>query len=262
MGFGASQVLGIPIGLYIANLWYWEAPFFMIVALSIIIALLIGFYLKPVTAHLALQRDYKPLTHLWKTLNNKNYRVGFMATAFLSVGGFMMMPFGTIFAVNNLGVLPEQLPLLFMVSGISSLLLMPFIGKLSDAVSKYLLFTSASIWLMIVCLVYTNLANIPFWLVIVTNILMMIGIMSRMVPSSALVSAVPESEDRGAFMSINSSIQQISGGIAAAIAGAIVYQETKNSPLINYDIVGYLVVLVSCISIFLMLKVDKLIKRK
>jgi predicted MFS family arabinose efflux permease len=30
MGFGASQVLGIPIGLYLANLWSWEAPFWMV----------------------------------------------------------------------------------------------------------------------------------------------------------------------------------------------------------------------------------------
>jgi len=27
MGFGASQVLGIPISLYIANAWGWQAPF-------------------------------------------------------------------------------------------------------------------------------------------------------------------------------------------------------------------------------------------
>src|SRR3954470_25057026 len=31
MGFGASQVLGIPIGLYIANQWGWQSPFLMIV---------------------------------------------------------------------------------------------------------------------------------------------------------------------------------------------------------------------------------------
>ncbi|MGY0036844.1 MFS transporter [Pedobacter sp. NJ-S-72] len=30
MGFGASQVLGIPIGLYIANKWGWESPFVMV----------------------------------------------------------------------------------------------------------------------------------------------------------------------------------------------------------------------------------------
>lgn len=262
MGFGASQVLGIPIGLYIANKWFWEAPFFLIVALSIVIALLIGFYLRPVNAHLALQQDHKPLMHLWNTLKNKEYRIGFVATTFLSVGGFMMMPFGTIFAVNNLGVHPDQLPLLFMVSGVTSLIFMPFIGKLSDKMNKYLLFSIASIWLMLVCVVYTNMAQIPLWLVMVINILMMFGIMSRMVPSSALTSAVPEGKDRGAFMSINSSIQQIAGGIAAAIAGLIVYQEHKNSPLMNYDIVGYVVVAVSCLSIVLMYRVNQLIKTK
>ncbi|MBB1140083.1 MFS transporter [Myroides sp. WP-1] len=262
MGFGASQVLGIPIGLYIANKWVWEAPFFLIVALSIVIALLIFLYLHPVNAHLQLQQDHKPLTHLWNTLKNKEYRIGFVATTFLSVGGFMMMPFGTIFAVNNLGVHPDQLPLLFMVSGVTSLLFMPFIGKLSDKMNKYVLFSIASIWLMLVCVVYTNMAQIPLWLVMVINVLMMFGIMSRMVPSSALTSAVPEGKDRGAFMSINSSIQQIAGGIAAAIAGLIVYQEHKNSPLMNYDIVGYVVVAVSCLSIVLMYRVNQLIKTK
>lgn len=262
MGFGASQVLGIPIGLYVANKWVWEAPFFLIVALSILIAVLIFLYLRPVNAHLALQQENKPLVHLWNTLKNKEYRIGFVATTFLSVGGFMMMPFGTIFAVNNLGVHPDQLPLLFMVSGVTSLIFMPFIGKLSDKMNKYLLFSIASFWLMLVCVVYTNMAQIPLWLVMLINIFMMFGIMSRMVPSSALTSAVPEGKDRGAFMSINSSIQQIAGGIAAAIAGLIVYQEHKNSPLMNYDIVGYVVVGVSCLSILLMYRVNQLIKTK
>jgi hypothetical protein len=64
--------------------------------------------------------------------------------------------------------------------------------------------------------------------------------MARMVSSSALVSAVPTLQDRGAFMSINSSIQQISGGIAAYIAGMIVVQ-VPGGRLENYDILGYVV---------------------
>ncbi|MEK6492756.1 MFS transporter [Myroides odoratimimus] len=262
MGFGASQVLGIPIGLYIANKWFWEAPFFMIVGLSLLIAIAIALYLKPVKDHLSLQPQKKVLVHLWNTVKNKDYRIGFMSITMLSVGGFMMMPFGTIFAVNNLGVHPDQLPILFMISGVTSLTLMPFIGRLSDRVSKYKLFTIASIWLMIVSVVYTNFSQIPFALVVGTNILMMIGIMSRMVPSSALNSAVPDTADRGAYMSITSSLQQISGGIAAAIAGLIVYQEHDNSPLVNYNIVAYVLVVVSTISILLMGRVNKLIRKR
>jgi predicted MFS family arabinose efflux permease len=34
MGFGASQVLGIPIGLFIANAFGWQAPFLVIGAIS------------------------------------------------------------------------------------------------------------------------------------------------------------------------------------------------------------------------------------
>src|ERR1035438_10090059 len=42
MGFGASQVLGIPIGLYLANSWGWHAPFLWVGTMAIVIAILIA----------------------------------------------------------------------------------------------------------------------------------------------------------------------------------------------------------------------------
>src|SRR5690606_24825115 len=102
----------------------------------------------------------------------------------------------------------------------------------------------------------------PLWLAILLNILLMAGVTSRMVPSSALTSAVPDLKDRGAFMSINSSLQQLAGGIAAAVAGKIVVQPTLYSPLENYGIVGYVVVVVSVIGLFLMYRVDRLVKAR
>jgi predicted MFS family arabinose efflux permease len=262
MGFGASQVLGVPIGLYIANLWTWEATFWMVASLAIIIAVLIAFMLKPVTTHLAVQRDKSAFMHLYHTVAKKRHRIGFTATALLSIGGFMMMPFGSAFAINNLKITYAQLPMLFMISGLSSLVVMPLIGRLSDSVNKFKIFAVASIWMMIMCVVYTNLSVTSFWIVICLNILMMMGIMSRMVPSSALTSAIPDLEDRGAFMSINSSLQQIAGGIAAAVAGLIVVQKDKFSPLENYNILGYVIVVISIISILLMYRVSKVVESK
>ncbi len=262
MGFGASQVLGVPIGIYIATLWKWEAPFWMIAAFSVLIAIAIAVYLKPLTAHLSLQHDKSAFVHLWHTVSKRDYRIAFTSTALLSIGGFMMMPFGSAFAVNNLGVNYNQLTMLLMVSGISSLVVMPIIGKLSDKINKYTLFAGASVWMMIICVVYTNLSVTPLPSVMVLNIMMMMGIMSRMIPSSALTSAVPDMADRGAFMSINSSLQQIAGGIAAAVAGMIVTQESKGSPLQHYNTVGYVIVVISVISIILMWRVNKLITKK
>lgn len=262
MGFGASQVLGIPVGLYLANLLSWEAPFWMVAGIGTTVAIAIALYLKPITAHLAIQKDKSALLHLLHTAAKADYRVGFAATALLSIGGFMMMPFGTTFAVNNLKIASADLFKLFMVSGLSTLLIMPVIGKLSDRIDKFKIFIGASVWTMIMCVVYTNLTTSPLWLVMIMNIMMMMGVMSRMVPSGALTSAIPDMADRGAFMSINSSLQQIAGGIAAVIGGWIVTQKTDHSPLLHYNVVGYVVVAISILSVFNMRRVDKLAKKK
>jgi MFS family permease len=152
--------------------------------------------------------------------------------------------------------------MLFMVAGTSSLIIMPLIGKLSDKIDKFKLFAVASIWMMVMVVLYTNLSITPLWLVMIFNVLMMMGIMSRMIPSSALTSAIPEMQDRGAFMSINASLQQIAGGIAAAFAGMIVVQKTKFSPLEHYNTLGYVIVCITLLSIFLLYRVSAMIKKK
>jgi predicted MFS family arabinose efflux permease len=262
MGFGASQVLGIPIGLYIANSWGWHAPFLWIAAMAFIIAAFIALKLQPVTLHLLVQQDKSAFKHLWHTIAKKDYRIGFSATALLSIGGFMMMPFGSSFAVNNLHVTQRQLPLVFMVAGISTLIVMPLIGKLSDKIDKFRIFAMACIWMIIMVILYTNLSVTPLWLVIVFNVLMMAGVMSRMIPSTALVSAIPGAQDRGAFMSINASLQQVAGAIAAFVAGLIIVQKNNFSPLEHYDILGYIVVAVTIVTILMVYRVNKVVKKK
>jgi predicted MFS family arabinose efflux permease len=262
MGFGVSQVMGIPVGLWVATHWGWHTTFLAVAALAGIVAVFIAVMLKPVVAHLAVKKDKSPLMHLWHTLKNKDYRIGFTATALLSIGGFMMMPFGSAFAINNLKVSESNLPLVFMYAGIATLVFMPFMGKLSDMVNKFRLFAVACLWMVAVVLVYTRFGPVAFWVVVLFNILMMLGITGRMVPSTALVTGVPAMQDRGAFMSINASLQQISGGIGAVVGGKIVYQSTKTSPLQHYEIVGYVVAALTLISIVLMYRVDRMVKRK
>ena len=170
------------------------------------------------------------------------------------------MPWGSVYAINNLNVTKEQLPVLFMIAGIATLLIMPVIGKLSDKIDKFNLFAIASIWMIIVVIIYSNLIPVPFWIVVVLNVLMMMGVMARMVPSIALVSALPQLHDRGAFMSINSSLQQLAGGIAAAIGGMIVVQKDNFSPIENYDILGLVVAFFVVVCIFMLRRVSRIVK--
>lgn len=262
MGFGLSQILGIPISLYIASKSNWQMPFYMIVCLSLVMLLTILFGLKPVRAHLDQQTERSAFKHLLATIKNRNYRIGFMATAFMSLGGYFMMPWGSAFAVNNVGLSQAQLPLLFMVVGISTFMIMPLIGLLADKINKFQLFMGASILMIFSVLVYVHLGQTTLFVLILVNIFMMGGIMARMVPSQALTSSVPEIHDRGAFMSINSSLQQIAGGIAAMIGGKIVWQQSPSAPLMNFDILGYVVVAVILVNIYLTHRVHQYVASK
>jgi len=262
MGFGASQVLGIPISLYLANVWGWQSPFLMIVGLAAIVWIMVMVKMQPITKHLEIKTDRNAFAHLLHTISNRHYRIGFLATAFLSLGGFMMMPWGSAFSINNLKVTQHQLPLLFMVAGISSLIIMPIIGKLSDRIDKFKLFVIASIWMMVMVIIYTNLTPVPFWIILTMNIFFMMGIMSRMIPAMALTSSLPQIQDRGAFMSINASLQQIAGGLAAAVGGMIVVQKDKFSPLQHYDTLGYVIVGLTIICVYMVYRVNTLIKQR
>jgi hypothetical protein len=91
---------------------------------------------------------------------------------------------------------------------------------------------------------------------------MFMGIMSRMIPATTLNTGIPEMKDRGAYMAITSSLQQIAGGIAAVCAGFIVHQETKTSPLEHYNTLGYVIAGVTICSVYLISRVDKLVKPK
>jgi predicted MFS family arabinose efflux permease len=262
MGFGLSQILGIPISLYIAAKSNWQTPFYMIVILSLIMLTAILMGMKPVRTHLDRQTEKSAFKHLLATIKNRNYRIGFMATAFMSLGGYFMMPWGSAFAVNNVGISQKELPLLFMIVGVSTFMIMPLIGLLADKINKFQLFMWASITMIFSVLVYVHLGETSLLILIVVNIFMMGGIMARMVPSQALTSSVPELHDRGAFMSINSSLQQIAGGIAAIIGGKIVWQASPSAPLMNFDLLGYVVVAVIIINIYLTRRVYLYVDRK
>ena len=262
MGFGLSQILGIPISLYIASKSNWQMPFYMIVCLSLIMLLAITLGMKPVRAHLDKKTDHSAFHHIITTIKNRNYRIGFMATAFMSLGGYFMMPWGSAFAVNNVGLSQNELPYLFMIVGVSTFLTMPLIGLLADKINKFQLFMSASIVMIAAVLIYVQLGQTTMFILILVNIFMMGGIMARMVPSQALTSSVPKLHDRGAFMSINSSLQQIAGGIAAIIGGKIVWQANPNAPLMNFDVLGYVVVGVIIINIYLTRRVYLYVDRK
>lgn len=134
-------------------------------------------------------------------------------------------------------------------------------GTLADRIGKYKIFFYGSLLTIILVGYYCNLGVSPLSLIIFVNVIMFVGITSRMVSASALLTAIPSPEDRGAYMSIQSSIQQISGGLATTLAGLIVVQNASGF-LHNYDILGYVVIVATVITIAMMYIINQSIQQK
>jgi len=195
--------------------------------------------------------DTSPLHHFVHTISTPRYLQGFAATVLLATGGFMLLPFASVFTVHNLGIAIDKLPLIYMVTGIFAMIFGPLIGRASDAIGKFNVFALGCAATIIMVLIYTNLGVTPIQIVILVNVLLFIGVSSRMISSAALISAIPSPPDRGSYMSVSSSLQQISGGIAAALAGTIV-KETASGALEHFDIVGYVLVASTLLTLVMM----------
>jgi len=254
--FAASQVLGLPMGLYLAKSWDWHAPFIVLAVLGLLGLAVISVKLKPVDAHLGKPQEHSPFMHLLHTITEPRHLLAFLTVTLLATGGFMLMPFSSAFLVHNLGVAATQLPVIYLFTGLCTIVFGPLIGKATDKLGKFRVFLFGSALTITMILIYTHLGVTPLPLVVLVNVLMFVGIFSRMIPFQTLATQVPEATKRGAFNAISASIQQLSGGLASVVAGQIVAQGADGR-IEHFPQVGYVVVVTTLLSIGLVWNIQR-----
>jgi predicted MFS family arabinose efflux permease len=259
--FAASQVLGLPLGVFLSNHWGWHAPFLMILVVGALAGLLIAARLRPIVEHLKVPSKRDPVQHLIATVSQGRYLRTFLATMMLATGGFMLMPFGSTFTVHNMGIPLAKLPLIYVITGAVTLVAGPLLGRLADTIGKYKVFAIGSTVGAVIVAIYCNLGLTPLATVVIINAALFVAITSRMISATALISAVPDLQDRGAFMSINASLQQFSGGLASSVAGLIVVQGADGK-LTRYDTLGWVVVCAMMAVVGLMYPIHRAVMRK
>lgn len=256
--FSATQILGYPIGMFFVNLQEWRAAFAAIVVASIPIGILILWKLKPVNEHLKLATNKNAFAQIFASFTIPKYQLAFAGTALLSVGGYMLVPLGGVFIVNNLEISVKKLHYIYLVGGLFSFFIGPMVGQICGLFGKIQTSIFGTVVLVVGVIFFTNLEKPSLFLVIVANAVILMGIIYRMIPAQVLISAVPEQSHRGAFMAVNSSIQQVAGGLAAATSGMIVSQDAQGI-LKGYDTVGYVVAIMSVLSLVFMYMINKII---
>jgi predicted MFS family arabinose efflux permease len=231
-------------------------PFLALVVIGLIGGLLIAFYMKPVAEHLKAPQEHSAFEHLLNTVREPHYLLSFVSVLFLATGGFMLMPFSSAFTVNNLGISLHDLPIIYLVTGIATIFVGPLVGKAADAFGKLRVFFAGTSLTIVMVLIYTNLSASTLVTVTLINVVMFIGIFSRMIPFQALMSQVPVQTQRGSFNAINASISQLAGGMASFVAGHIV-QQGADGKIHHYNVAGFVVVGTSLLACFLMWRIQR-----
>src|SRR6201985_2665913 len=163
--FAASQVLGIPAGLFLSNHWNWHVSFGALVGLSIAAMAAVMLLMRPVNGHLALKQDRNACAHLIATVSRPDYTLAFFVTTLLATGGYMLMPFGSAYTVHNLGIRIEHLPTIYLVSGLVSIRSGPMVGRASDRFGKFPTFVFGTALSVVMVLIYTHLGQVGLPLV-------------------------------------------------------------------------------------------------
>lgn len=252
--FGVASVFGVPFGLFVASKFSWHAPFLFLGILSLVINGLIVIFMRPMTAHIKGEHA-SPIEVLTRIFGRANARLGLTFTSMLMLGHFTIIPFVAPYMVGNVGFTNDQLAYIYLVGGLCTMFFSPWVGRMADKHGRLKIFTIFGSLVIIPILVITNLVPVPLWLALVITAVFFIFSNGRMVPSTTMETAIIRPENRGSYMSIRSSIQQLTSGLASFIAGLIITEKpsvtgSEIKALANYQYVGLIAVVFSLVSLY------------
>lgn len=155
--------------------------------------------------------------------------------------GLTVIPYLTVYSIGNAGVLASQIPVIYLVGGLATLLTARLIGRWADRVGKLKAFR----WLALaaiapmLALTYAQDVGLTGWLP--GSIAFCVLVSGCRIPAMALLSSAVDPARRGAAMSLNSTVQSLAIGAASSLAGFLIAQDA-NGRFTGYDLVGYIAV--------------------
>lgn len=210
--FSVASTLGVPVGLELARLFGWRAPFFAVGALGLVFTAVAFQILPSLTSH--MNRDATPSRE--GPLFDRLSALTLLNTAIVMGGVFAIVPNISAFLQHNLGYPREHLGVLYLVGGIASFLATRLIGALVDRFGATALVTFGT-------LAYSGALYFGFVHPLATEhviyvfTLLMLSASLRGVPLNTLATRVPHRSQRARFMSAQSAVQHLSSSAGALV---------------------------------------------
>ena len=219
-----GQIVGIPAGTLLADRFDFAAAF-----MSFSIPMALSFVLVCTLARQPAVARAR-LTSIGSAVKRYASMFTTPATA-AAIGAYSMMFMGIAFYVIYLvvwikeafGVTGGDVASLFVVSGIASVIVGPWAGRLSDRIGRKAMIVGACLGLFVL-MALTTIIMTEFWIAYPLFFTIMVLVSARMGPFQALLSEIVPAEQRGSLMSLSIATGQLAMGLCSAVAG-VVYTE-------------------------------------
>lgn len=247
-GFAIASVAGVPLGLVIGNQFGWNMTFIALAVSGVPVLFIAAYALPSLNAHFG-EAHLHPLESIRRTFTVPNHLNAFALIIALTCSGFLIFPYISAYFVGNIGMSEQQLPWVYIAGGALTFFASPIIGRWVDRAGKLFVFRVIAPLSAALMFAITHLYAGGILLAIVVFGGLMVCNVGRMIPAMAMITASVAPRHRGAFLSANSSVQHIFGGVGAYVGGLFVTQAGEGAALEGFGTVGWIAAAVGMSSI-------------
>ena len=256
-GFSAAAALGVPVGLYLADLYSWRVPFYLVGSMGVILWIFIALFFPSMTDHLAtVNRNRSMRRILTMIFSDKNQRAALILGMTLVLGHFVIVPFIAPYMIRNVGFTAREISYVYLIGGILTVFSSPFFGRMTDRYGVIKVFRILMFISFIPVIAITNMPPVAIWIALIATSVFFVFGSGRMIPPQTLITASVGPDNRGSFMSIKSAVQQLSVAAASYISGYIVIFDDAGDTLLRYDWVGYLSIAICLVALYLVTRIN------
>jgi predicted MFS family arabinose efflux permease len=252
--FSFSTVAGVPLSLWLASYFQWRAPFIFIVGLVAIFMVIAIRVLPELRHHMSQEKQAHPFSSLFAVMRDANHWRAMTLSALIIFSGFTVIPYITVYAVNNIAISQHDIAYIYLVGGAATLVTARIIGKWADVAGKVRVYRIVAFAAMVPLLAVTQIqtASLAWWLVCTTLFFVLIS--GRFIPAMAIITSAAQPKLRGTFMSLNATMQSLAMGLAATLSGFIITQDASGN-IVGYQNVGYVAIVANLIAIWFVSRV-------
>lgn len=221
-GIAMGQILGIPLGTFLAEFYGFKFPFILFGIIMGVTTILIFFRLPQPNVELqvskiTLKSTFSKYANLLKVGEIKSVAFSYLLM-FLSLSIFLI--YLPDWLVEEFGVSLSEIGWVFFAGGIVNAITGPNAGKLSDRIGRKNMIIFSCLGLATLMALTTYIIT-SFWVAYIAFPVAMLLIAMRISPFQALSSELVKSNNRGSLMSLLVAIGNVGSGLAGSLAGPL-----------------------------------------